>query len=80
VPGTDSSSMTRYARDDAGKLVQTGRISFAGLGVVGVFRGPTVGANLVGPDKAYLFDDVNRRVTSRGDAGRPVPCPVRPSG
>jgi hypothetical protein len=62
VPGTDASTIARYTRDAAGGLVQSGRISFAGLGVTGIFRGPTPGANLVSAEKAYLFDDANRRI------------------
>ncbi|HEY0713453.1 MAG TPA: DUF4374 domain-containing protein [Polyangia bacterium] len=62
VPGGANPVITKYLSDDQGRLTKAGTVSFAGLGVTTVNTGPTIGRDMITPDKAYYFDGANYRI------------------
>jgi hypothetical protein len=62
VPGGANPTITKYTTDAQGRLIKDAIISFAALGITSVQSGPSIGRDMIAPDKAYFFDQTNYRV------------------
>lgn len=54
IPNHADATLTKYATDESGSLIQEGVLSFASFGV------SWVAPVFIAPDRAYMFDDASQ--------------------